>query len=232
MFRLDAEEKKYITWGGALLGLGFVFWKWGNPVTAIEIVGQWAANLAGRGDALSSSTIVSGVVQEIPDVLNDMATAVLGFNSDQDTYTLARVGRSEGVDGMVYRMHVVLNMLAKDQATYGTGIYSSVTALATHSKNATADGHYSAQGLGKPFSTAHDPYEADYKLALQVQADHAAGNDPTGGALKFVDKSGPFSINGVKVSYDDIVASWASDGLSPVEDLPGATDNFVVFVPA
>jgi hypothetical protein len=232
MFRLDDDEKQILGWGGLAAGLGFVLWKWGNPVTAIDLVAQWASNLVGRGSVLSSSTLVSGIVAEDPASLNDQASVVLGFDSVQDTYSLARAGRSEGVDGMEYRMHVILNMLQDDQSKYGLGVYSSVTALAIHSKTAAANGHYSGQGHGKPFSTAHDPFESDYALALKVQADHDSGIDPTNGAVKFVDKSGPFYINDVKVTYADIVASWASEGLTPVEDLPGATDNFVVFVRA
>jgi hypothetical protein len=216
--------------GGAGAGLAFVVWKWGNPVVAAQIAEQWAVNLVGRGNKLSESTLDDdGVIEEVPSVLTDMASAVLGFDADTDTYSLARAGRSEGVDGMEYRMHVILNMLDADQARYGTGIYSSVTMLAIHSKNATADGHYSKQGLGKPFSTSKDPYESDYALAQKVRADHAAGTDPTGGAVKFVDKSGPFSLDGEPATYDDIVAAWAKEGLIPDDTLPNATSNFVVF---
>lgn len=214
--------------GAASAGVGFVLLKWG--VAAPSIAAGWVMNTFTRGNKLSESTIVDGVVQEIPEVLNDMAEAVLGFRPDPDTYALARMGRSEGVDGMEYRMHVALNMLAYDQSRYGTNIYSSFEALATHSKNSRADGHFSAQGLGKPFSTSKDPYEGDYALAQKVLADRAAGIDPTNGGLKFVDKSGPFSIDGETATYSDIVALWGKDGYTPLAPLPGASSNFVVFV--
>lgn len=214
---------------GGIAALGFVLFKWGNPIVAAQLAENWAVNLVGRGNQLSFSTLSNGIVEEVPSVLIDMTTAVLGFDADSDTYSLARMGRSEGVDGEEYRMHVLLNDLADLQATYGTGVYSSVTALLIHSKIAAADGHYSAQSEGKRYSTAHDPFEADYALAQKVMVDHASGNDPTGGAVKFVDKSGPFYVDGAKTDYDGIVTAWAAQGLTPDDSLPNATTNFVVF---
>ena len=201
-------------------------------MATLQIAGQWALSVFQRGNQLSYGTLVNGVIQEVPSVLQDEATAVLGIDqADLDTYSLARMGRSEGVDGMEYRMHVALNDLASLQAQYGTGVYSSVTALMIHSKNASADGHYSEQALGKRYATTQDPYEGDYELAAKVIADNAAGIDPTGGATKFVDKSSfKFQVGNTN-SYEEIVSQWAASGLSPV-NLPGASDNFVVFVPS
>jgi hypothetical protein len=213
--------------GGAGVGLTLIVWKWGNPITAAQLGEQWMTNLVGRGNKLSSSTLTNGVIEETPETLLDAASNVLGFKADIDTYSLARMGRSEGVDGMEYRMHVMLNDLANLQATYGWGVYSSITALMIHSKNSAADDRYSSQDMGKRCSTAKDPYEADYALAQKVQSDHAAGNDPTGGATKFVDKDGSFYVNGVKTDYAGLVANWSN--FTPT-NLPGATDNFVVFV--
>lgn len=221
--------------GGIAAILGIVFWKWGNPIVAAQIAENWAVNLVGRGNQLSFSTLSNGIVEEVPSVLVDMATGVLGFDAEMNTYSLARMGRSEGVDGMEYRMHVALNDLAALQAQYGFGVYSSITALMIHSKKDAANGHYSSQDEGKRYSTAHDPFETDYALAQKVISDHDSGIDPTGGATKFVDKSGPFYIHDpvtgetVKTDYAGIVAAWAKDGYSPVDNLPNATSNFVVF---
>lgn len=212
---------------GGLAIAAFVIWKWGNPIVAAQIAENWAVNLVGRGNQLSYSTLSNGIVEEVPSVLVDMATGVLGFDVDIDTYSLARMGRSEGVDGMEYRMHVVLNDIA-DLVSVGDTAYSTITKYMTHSKIAAANGHYSSQSEGKRVSTAHDPFEADYALAQKVIADHDAGNDPTGGAIKFVDKSGPFYIDGEKTDYDGIVAAWTKQGLTPT-NLPNATSNFVVF---
>jgi hypothetical protein len=224
-------ERQAWIFGAATLGVGYILYKWGNPVVAAQIAENWAVNLVGRGNVLSQSTDDgTGVIEEIPDVLNTMASGVLGFDSDVDTYSLARMGRSEGVDGMEYRMHIVLNDIAS-LVSAGDTAYSTITKYMTYSRNANANGHYSAQNLGKRVSTSKDPYEADYALAQQVIADHDSGTDPTNGATKFVDKSGPFYVNGAETDYDGLVAAWATDGLTPM-NLPNATSNFVVFVKA
>src|SRR6266481_2841441 len=76
----------------------------------------------------------NGVVPDDPSDLWAAAANVLGRDVDGDTYSLGRMGRSEGVDGEEYRMHVALNDLADLQSTYGTGVYSSIAALMLHSK--------------------------------------------------------------------------------------------------
>ena len=45
------STRDIVVYGGITAGLGFMVWKWGNPVTAISIAAQWAANLVGRGNA-------------------------------------------------------------------------------------------------------------------------------------------------------------------------------------
>lgn len=225
---MDAETRT-VLYVGAGAGLAFVLWKWRTPVVAAEIAVGYVSNIVGRGNRLSDSTVVDGVVQEIPEVLQDQASAVLGFTADPDTLALARMGRSEGVDGEEYRMHVALNDLANLQRVYGSNVYSSLLALMIHSKNAAADGHFSEQGLGKRYATTRDPYESDYALAQKVLQDRAEGIDPTGGALKFVDKSS-FAVQAGASTYASRVEAWAKEGLAP-QTLPDATDNFVVFVP-
>ncbi len=217
--------RQYVILGASAVAVGYIAWRWGFP-GAVEIVTGWVANTFERGHRLSSSTLVGGVVQESPAELAAAAADVLGFTPDPDTLALARMGRSEGVDGQEYRMHVALNDLDHLQATYGSGVYSSILALMTHSKIARVDGHFSVQdGTGKRYGTSHDPYEGDYALAQKVLADRAQGFDPTGGALKFVDKDGISS-------FPDLVASWAKEGLTPAPPLEGASDNFVTFIPA
>jgi hypothetical protein len=210
---------------GAAAGVGFLLWKYGTA--AGEIAVGAVTNVFSRGNRLNHTTTVAGVVPDDPQELIDEASAVLGRPIDADTYALARMGRSEGIDGMEYRMHVALNDLADLQGRYGTNIYSSVLALMVHSKNAIADGHFSDQGLGKRYATPRDPYAGDVLLAERVQADHAAGTDPTGGATKFVDKDS-FGVQAGTSSYEDQVSAWADEGLVPM-NLPGASDNFVVF---
>lgn len=204
----------------------------GETVASVaEVAAGYVKNVFARGNKLSDSTISSaGVVVDDPEVLRMEAEAVLGETADLNTLALARMGRSEGVDGMEYRMHVALNDLADLQSR---GIYTSygVAQFMLHSKNVSADGHFSEQYLGKRYSTAKDPYEGDYRLAQKVEADHAAGFDPTGGAVKFVDKNAFSGQRGASKSYDDVVAEWAQQGLQPTT-LDDASDNFVVFTRA
>lgn len=225
------SQRQWILLGGSALVAGFVEWYWGaGPVAGAQIVAGYVANTFTRGQHLTSSTLTDGVVVETPAELEAAAANVLGFVPDSDAYALARMGRSEGVDGMAFRMHVALNDLDNLRAHYPS-TYPTVAALMTHSKVARADGHFSAQNLGKRYSTARDPYEFDYALAQQVQQEHDQGIDPTGGAAHFVDKDGPLYVDHVRVSFDDYVAARAKEGLTPTT-LDGATENFVVFVTA
>ena len=225
------SKRQGIILGASALVAGFVEWYWGaGTVAGVQVVAGYVANVFARGSHLTSSTLVNDVVQETPAELEAAAANVLGFVPDADTYALARMGRSEGVDGMEYRMHVALNDLDQLRAHYPS-TYGSVVALMTHSKVARADGHFSRQNLGKRYATTSDPYEGDYKLAAQVIADHAQGVDPTGGATKFVDKDGPLYVGGQRATFDELAAAWGQEGLTPTT-LEGASDNFVVFVPA
>lgn len=222
------SQRQWAIFGAAAAG-GYMLARYQSVVAPVSILGGYVSNAFARGSALSSSTLTNGVVNEDPQQLISAASSVLGATADPDTYALARMGRSEGVDGMELRMHVALNDLRALQAVYGTGIYSSILALMVHSKNTSADGHFSAQRLGKRYSTAHDPYMGDYQLAEQVQQDDASGIDPTGGATHFIDKDGPLYVAGQLASYDDYVVSMASQGFTPTVGPAGSSDNFVIF---
>lgn len=208
-------------------GVGFLLWKYGGLLAPAAIAGGYVLNTFDRGARLNRTTYPNGVVPDDPEALRAAASQIFGSEIGRDTFALSRMGRSEGVDGMEFRMHVALNDLDDLQATYGTNVYSSVWALMLHSKVARADGHFSEQDLGKRYATDRDSYVGDVNLALQVQADHAAGIDPTGGALKFVDVDS-FGVQKGTGSYEEKEAEWAADGLQPAT-LDGASSNFVVF---
>jgi hypothetical protein len=214
-----------LIFGGAA-AVGAALWKYGgDPIAPAVVVAGYVANVFARGSVLTSSTLTNGIVDQAPAELVAAAADVLGYPADSETYALARMGRSEGVDGMEYRMHVALNELAASS-------YSSILSLLTHSKIAAANGMFSQQRYGKWASTSRDPYAGDYALADKVRQDHASGIDPTGGALRFVDKSAFATQPGVTKTYAEIVAKWGAEGLVPVEDLPGCSSDFVVFVRA
>jgi hypothetical protein len=230
------SHRQLLIFGGSAV-VGAVLWKYGgDPVAPAVVAAGYVANAVfTRGSVLTSSTLTSGdtdaagnaipdgIVRETPAELVAAAAAVLGSPADSETLALARMGRSEGVDGMEYRMHIALNELAASS-------YGSILALLTHSKIAAANGRFSRQALGKWASTSRDPYEGDYALAAKVLADRANGIDPTGGALRFVDKSAFATQPGIKLTYAELVDKWGAEGLSPVEDLPGASSDFVIFV--
>jgi hypothetical protein len=226
---MSKEDDDLYLWGGAALLAGLAIWQGPTIARGAAVAAGYVLNVFDRGNHLSDSTIdAAGVVQEDPEVLRTMAEAVLGYAADLDTYALARMGRSEGVDGMETRMHVALNDLADLQRQYGTGVYSSISALMLHSKNSDADGHFSQQYLGKRYSTSKDPYEGDYHLAEKVRQDHANGIDTSGGAIKFVDRDSFSTQPGSTSTYEDTVIKWAAQGLAPFT-VDGATDNLVVF---
>lgn len=229
---MSSRDDEWLYYAGGAALLGILIYEGPTIVNGAQVAAGYVMNVFARGNSLSdSSTNDAGVVVDDPEVLRMQAEAVLGYSADLDTYALARMGRSEGVDGMEARMHVALNDLANLQSTYGTNVYSSISQLMLHTKVAGADQHFGEQYLGKRYSTVKDPFEGDYHLAEKVRADRANGIDITGGALKFVDKDSFSTQRGSSGSYEAKEAEWAAAGLQPVS-FPGATDNFVLFVPA
>lgn len=213
---------------GAGVGAAVLVWRYRSFTAPALLAAGAVVDVFARGSRLTHTSLDDdGVIQDDPGALVNAAAAVVGRDVSADAYALARMGRSEGVDGMAFRMFVALNDLDELQQHYGTHVYSGVAALMLHSKNALSDGRFSEQGLGKRYATPRDPYEGDLLLAEQVIARHAAGEDPTGGAVKFVDKDS-FGVQPGTGSYEAKVADWADDGLYPA-NLDGATDNFVVF---
>lgn len=225
------DEQRLLYYAGIAALVGLAVWQGPTIVAGVVIGAGYVLDMTKRGNLLCNLwTVTGGIVQEDPaSELLPQAEAVLGVTPDLDTFALAVMGRSEGVDGMEVRMHVALNDLADKQAKYGTHVYSSLAALMLHSKVTAADGLFSEQRFGKVYATDRCAYELDYHLAEKVRADHAAGVDPSGGAVKFVDKDSFGVQRGTEgVSYEDKVAEWAKAGLAPF-NVAGASNNFVVF---
>jgi hypothetical protein len=219
---LTRDDETYALWGGGLaILLGLAVWKGKDAEIAV-------ADLVGRGALLNHTFPVDGIVPDDPGFLLVDAQTNMGDPSvTADEYSIGRMGRSEGVNGMEYRMHVALNDLAELQRTYGTGIYSSVTALMLRSaSHPEANGLYSSQDKGKRYATTRDPYAADVLLARKVLADRAGGIDLAQGATKFFDISSGGS--GGSVTYEEALASWTAQGYTPFT-VSGATDDFVLF---
>lgn len=214
-----SDDEKWLL--GAL-GAG-VLLLWGKPI--VTTVVNTVSDVIGRGDRLTYTTLdPNGMIPDDPDDLVTAASAVLGRQIDADTYALARMARSEGIAAGDLRIHVALNDLADLNTRNGYGW--DAQDLITYSTDAAARGHFGQQ-LHRRYASTQDPYAGDVVLAEQTQAQHQAGIDPTGGAVKFVDKSS-FGVQAGTGSYDALVATWAPEGLQPF-NVPGYSDDFVVF---
>lgn len=226
-----SDDEKWLL-GGLAAG---VLLLWGKPI--YNAVVAPVVDVIGRGDRLTVTELdskgVSGFPSNqegveptpaAPDDLVAQASAVLGTQIDADTYALARMARSEGIAAGALRIHVALNDLADLNTRKGYGW--SAADLITYSTDANARGYFGSQ-THRRYSSSQDPYAGDVRLALETIAQHNAGVDPTGGAVKFVDKSS-FGVQADTGTYDAIVATWAREGLSPF-NVTGYSDDFVVF---
>lgn len=217
--------------GGLLLeeatgGLGSGLLSAGATVAARGVL-----DAVDRGSRLTYSTMgADGVIVEDPADLCAQMGAAVGRAVSQDAADLARMIRSEGAAAGIIRAHVALN----DAAAHNWSLHFTLT----YSTNPTAKGRYGDQytpasqapggvASSRRYSTAHDPYEGDLTVAEQAIADDANGIDPSGGAVKFLDKASLKVQVGAR-DYDTIVADWAQDGLAPFT-LPGFSSDFVVF---
>lgn len=182
-----------------------------------------------RGEKVTDATWFNddeayGFIIDDPPSLAAQASFSLGVPIDVDTYSGARMVRSEGARQGLVRMHVAMN----DLATFPYA--STLTGLLTYSTDPDRKGYYGKQYSGpmpadtvnsiqgfpnankRRYSTAADPYDSDVKIAKQAIAERAAGIDRVDGATKFIDKSSM----GVQVgssSFDAVDTKWKADGL-------------------
>jgi len=182
-----------------------------------------------RGKKLTSSTLsADGVVLESPSTLAMLASGVYRQPLAVEIYSLARMIRSEGAAEGEIRGHVALNDLADLRwqslqflLTYSTADWSRGKYGKQHSVR--SDG----QKQTRRYSTARDPYEGDVKMALKVLSDHSSGFDPTGGAVKFLDREAMAFQQGSQ-GFDAVNARWTSDGLVPYT-LPQWGNDLVLY---
>jgi hypothetical protein len=176
-------------------------------------------DLIDRGLRLTKTTLDDdGNVPDDPHALAQAAAAVAGVAVSDDAYAAARMVRSEqphdsdGIKALL--VHTAIN----DAAAHGWTLLKALTVSSVASRSGKF-GHQTS----RRYSTADDPYGADLQVALQAIADHAAGNDPTGGAQKFVNK---WAFKKPE-SYDVTAASWGKEGFTPVTISPAP--NHLVF---
>jgi hypothetical protein len=193
-----------------LLVLGWS-WFWG-----VDLV----TDLVVRGVRLTTTDLDDdNQVPDSPESLAAAASAVVGQPVGVDEYACARMLRSEAGHGDDLSKFCLALVLVNDAAHLGWGLAQTLA----FSSVATRVGHFGKQA-SRRFSTADDPYDSDLEIARHAIADHAAGNDLTSGARKFVSKTGWLTGN----NYEDTVASWALEGLHPFQ-IDGVASTWVFF---
>lgn len=205
-----------------------------------------------RGSKVTSSTMgPDGVIVEDPMSLIGVASVATGGRASADVYCLARMIRSEGADQGEIRGHVALNdlrslgwqslqyLLTYSTAAWALGRFGkqySAKYLGQDGEETWVKSEAQLDDNGKPtildkqvrrYSTSRDPYDGDISMALKVINDHAMGVDPTGGAVKFLDRSALSSQEGAR-SYDTIAMQWMGEGLVPYT-LPQYGSDLVLF---
>lgn len=212
--------KDEFLWLGGAAALGLLFWQKEAIVDVIE-----------RGKKVTHAPVgPDGTVPGFPVELAAAAGAAMGRPILPHAYALARMIRSEGAAAGRVRAHVALN----DAASKGW----DVVRILTYSTNPDARGLFGEQYTPasrapggrtsvRRYATSKDPYEGDVVLAERVLAEHDAGDDPTGGAVKFADKSS-FGVQEGTRSYAAVASQWAAEGLQPF-NVPGYSDDLVVF---
>jgi hypothetical protein len=225
--RLGGTENQRLAVVGGVTVLGFGALYLFSPRRIANVV----ADVVNRGELLTDTQLDdTGVIPFDPADLVEIASGVMGREVTGDTYALARMRRSEMAigesdDASALRIHVALNDL-EDLNTRRLFGWSAED-LITYSTNADHKGLFGVQNDGRRYASTKDPHVGDALLAEQVQQQHAAGLDPTGGALKFVDR-GSMGAQVGSSSYDKLVVRWAAENLQPYT-LPGYSDDFVVF---
>lgn len=228
------KREEQLAWWGAAGAAALALWWKGR------IIVDTATDLINRGDLLTSAPMGDdGVVLGTPDELADQASAVLGRYVHPDTYSGARMIRSEGAAAGLLRAHVALN----DARALGWTMRKLITyAIVSHSSpvqlHPAANGLYGEQfvptdrapdgiPITRRYASSKDPHAGDVLTYEQAVAEQAQGIDPTMGAVKFVDKSS-LGIQVGSSKYEAIVARWGAQGLQPFT-VDGWSDDFVVF---
>jgi hypothetical protein len=212
--------------GLAALGLvgGLLIWQ-------RDAIIETVVDIVNRGDRLTFVAAGdNGQAMADPGALRAQASLMLGREITQDVYSLARMIRSEGAAQGRIRAHVAMN----DAHELGWSLHQ----LITYSTNNFARGLYGQQytpaanapaGIAskRRYASTKDPHAGDVEVVEAAIAERAAGVDPTGGGVKFVDKSS-MGVQTGSGSYAELVKSWAADGLRPFT-LPGGGADLVVF---
>jgi hypothetical protein len=204
---------------GGLLALGGVV-----ALVGTEEGRNLVTDFARRGRRLSTTKLDTLLrVPVDPAELARAAAALLGRPVDLTAYALARMLRSEEGSATSVVKRLIAWVALNDAAELGWPLARTLT----YSTKPERNGWFGRQ-ITRRYSTAQDPYENDLLLAEAVllERDHG-GVDPTGGAVKFVNKRA-FAAQAGASSYEAVEKRWAKEGLRPAF-VVGAPSHLVFF---
>lgn len=158
-----------------------------------------------------------GYIPVSPAKLIEEAQNVMGESITADEFALAASGRSEGVNGMIYRMHVMLNQADES----GISVFDM-----TVRESGASNGFFGEQ-RGRRWASPEAPYEGDILRARVAINEHAQGVDRTGGAGRYYDISAFGKQPGTRTE-SVVREEWLDDGYSPYH-APDATNDFVLW---
>lgn len=213
-------RKRWILLAVVVVFLVLVHWGWLGNFSGVPVVSA-VVDLIDRGLRLTHTKLdePKGNIPDSPASLAAAAAVVAGVAVSVDAYGLARMVRSEQPHDSDAIKALLAHTAINDAAAHGWSVIKALTVSSTPSRSGLF-GHQ----LARRYSTIDDPYGVDLQVALKAIADHAAGNDPTGGAQKFVNK---WAFKKPE-SYDTTVTSWAKEGFTPVT-IPPAPNHLVFF---
>jgi hypothetical protein len=171
-----------------------------------------------------------GIIVEPPAVIAAALAAELGRPVSRDVSALARMLASETEarhpETAPVRAHIALNDLA-DLNRRHSDWHWTIEDLITYSSMPVHRGHFGEQRWGRRYASDRDGAAAYVLIAEQAIAEHARGEDPTGGALKFIDKRSMLVQHGTR-SFESVASAWATEGLHPFQ-LAGYPEDLFVF---
>lgn len=203
------------TWWLLAAGVAVCLMTGTNPINPLT-------DLVSRGPRLTTCTVVDGVVQETPAQLAAVAAMVVGRAVSEDAIALALMCRAEGGSGgqiqKVYRCHVAINQ--------ARALGWSVVDVITYHQAPARARRFGEQVTGR-FASGRDCWQCDLDAAEYSLAQRDRGEDPTAGAVNFVDVGG-FGAQAGTGSFESVVERWAADGKVP-GTLPDAPSGLVFF---
>jgi hypothetical protein len=171
-----------------------------------------------------------GIIIEPPAVIVAALAHELGRSVSRDVSALARMLASEvderHPETAIVRAHIALNDLADLNRRRGFGW--TVEDLIAYSSMPVHRGHFGEQRWGRRYASDKDAGAAQVAIAEQAIAEHARGEDPSGGGLKFIDKRSMGGVQHGTRSFESVALAWATEGLRPFR-LPGYPDDLFVF---